>query len=112
MVLVVNNPPANAGDVRDLGSKFWVGKIPWRRAWQPTPVFLSGESHGQRSLEGYSTRGHKESETTEATLHALTLIGFCTSKRWRVIVPVFEFYVDGVTVYAFFCVWLLSLGIL
>ena len=32
----------------------WVGKIPWRRAWQPTPVFLPGESHGQRSLEGYS----------------------------------------------------------
>ena len=30
-----------------------VGKIPWRRAWQPTPVFLPGESHGQRSLEGY-----------------------------------------------------------
>ena len=32
----------------------WVGKIPWRRAWQPTPVFLPGESHGQRSLAGYS----------------------------------------------------------
>jgi len=32
----------------------WVEKIPWRRAWQPTPVFLSGESHGQRSLAGYS----------------------------------------------------------
>ena len=32
----------------------WVGKIPWRRPWQPTPVFLSGESHGQRSLAGYS----------------------------------------------------------
>ena len=31
----------------------WVGKIPWRRAWQPTPVFLPGESHGQRSLAGY-----------------------------------------------------------
>ena len=34
----------------------WVGKIPWRRAWQPTPVFLPGESHGQRSLVGYSAR--------------------------------------------------------
>ena len=32
----------------------WVGKIPWRRAWQPTPVFLPGESHGQKSLKGYS----------------------------------------------------------
>ena len=38
----------------------WVGKIPWRRAWQPTPVSLPGESHGQRSLEGYSPQGCKE----------------------------------------------------
>ena len=37
----------------------WVGKIPWRRAWQPTPVFPHGESHGQRSLAGYSPWGHK-----------------------------------------------------
>ena len=43
----------------------WVGKIPWRRAWQPTPVFLPGESHGQRSLEGCSPQGHKESDTTK-----------------------------------------------
>ena len=43
----------------------WVGKIPWTRAWQPTPVFLPGESHGQRSLAGYSPWGHKESDTTE-----------------------------------------------
>ena len=37
----------------------WVGTLPWRRAWQPTPVFLPGESHGRRSLVGYSPRGHK-----------------------------------------------------
>ena len=42
-----------------------VGKIPWRRAWQPTPVFLPRESHGQR-LVGYSAWGHKESDMTEA----------------------------------------------
>ena len=42
----------------------WVRKIAWRRAWQPTPVFLPGESHGERSLAGYSPRGHKESDTT------------------------------------------------
>ena len=35
----------------------WVGKIPWRREWQPTPVFLPGESHGQRSLVGYNPWG-------------------------------------------------------
>ena len=42
----------------------WVEKIPWRRAWQPTPVFLPGESHGQSSLAGYSPWDHKESDTT------------------------------------------------
>ena len=45
----------------------WVGKIPWRRAWQPTPVFLPGEFHGQRNLAGYSPWGHKESDTSETT---------------------------------------------
>ena len=43
----------------------WVGKIPWRRKWQPMPVFLPGESHGQRSLVGYSPWGYKVSDTTE-----------------------------------------------
>ena len=43
----------------------WVGKTPWRRKWQPTPVFLPGESHGLRSLVGYSPWGCKESDTTE-----------------------------------------------
>ena len=43
----------------------WVGKILWRRKWQPTPVFLPGESHGGRSLVGYSPRGCKKSDTTE-----------------------------------------------
>ena len=38
----------------------WVGKIPWKWAWQPTPVLLTRESHGQRSLVGYSPQGHKE----------------------------------------------------
>ena len=43
----------------------WVGKIPWRRKWQTTPVLLPGESHGQRSLTGYSPLGCKESDVTE-----------------------------------------------
>ena len=43
----------------------WVGKIPWRKKWQPTPVFLPGEFHGQRSLSGYSPRDRKESDMTE-----------------------------------------------
>ena len=49
---MVKNPPANAGDMR-LGFDPWVGKIPWRKAWQFTAVFLPGESYGQRSLAGY-----------------------------------------------------------
>ena len=43
----------------------WVGKIPWRRRWQPTPVLLPRKSHGQRNLVGYSPWGLKESDTTE-----------------------------------------------
>ena len=43
----------------------WDGKIPWRRKWQFTSVFLSGKSHGQRSLGGYSPWEHKESDKTE-----------------------------------------------
>ena len=52
-------------NVGDLGSI--PGKIPWRRKWQPTPVFLPGKSHGQRSLLGYSLWCPKESDTTDPT---------------------------------------------
>ena len=53
-----------------------VGKIPWRRKWQPTPVFLPGKSQGQRSLADYCPWGHKESDTTER-LHFLF--------NWRIV---------------------------
>ena len=53
MVLVIKNMCVNVGPKRH-GFDPWVRKIPWRREWQPTPVFLPGESHGQRSLVGYS----------------------------------------------------------
>ena len=53
----------NAGDPGCL----WVGKIPWRRKWQPTPVFLSEKSHGQRSLAGYNPWGHKRVRHNLAT---------------------------------------------
>ena len=49
----------------DAGFSPWVGKISWRRKWQPTPVFLPGKFHGRRSLVGYSPWGRKESKTTE-----------------------------------------------
>ena len=56
---MIKNLPANAGNVRDMGLTkghgfdAWVRKILWRKKWQPTPGFLPGESHGQRSLAGY-----------------------------------------------------------
>ena len=50
---------------RRRGFEPWVGKMPRRRAWPPTPVLLPGESHGQRSLAGYSPWGRRESDTTE-----------------------------------------------
>ena len=50
---------------RRPGFNPWLRKIPWRREWLPTPVFLPGEFHGQRSLVGYSLWGHKESDRTE-----------------------------------------------
>ena len=67
LALVIENLPANADHVEGRGFDPWVGKIPWRRAWHstPTPVFLPEESHGQRSLVGYSPWGRKELDTTE-----------------------------------------------
>ena len=69
-----------------LGRKdSWVGKIPWRRAWQPTPVFLLGEFHGQRSLAGYSPWSRKDSDTTgQLTVSlSLSLLRFLSLKDSR-----------------------------
>ena len=53
----------------------WVGKIPWRRKWLPTAVFLPGKPHGQRSLISYSPWVHKELDTTKVTQHSTVLLG-------------------------------------
>ena len=62
----------------------WVGKIPWRKAQQPTPVFLPGESHGQRSLAGYSPQDHTELDMAEVIqhicMHPLFIKSSCTLK--------------------------------
>ena len=47
----------------------WVRKIPWRRAWLPTPIFLPGKSHGQRRLAGHSPQGRKKLDLTATTEH-------------------------------------------
>ena len=64
VVLVVKNLPASS---REPDSISLGGKIPWRKKWQPTPVFLPGKSHGQRSLVGYSPWGRRELDRTEYT---------------------------------------------
>ena len=55
----------SAGQCRRWGLEPWFGKIPWRRKWQPTPAFLRGESHGQRSVAGYSPWGCTALDTPE-----------------------------------------------
>ena len=63
----------------------WVGKIPWRREWHPTPVFLPGEFHEQRSLVGYSPWGLRESDTTERltlTFIVLVVLGIYFNHVW------------------------------
>ena len=99
---MVKNLPASAGDVWD-GFDPWVGKIPWKRAWQPTQVFLSGESHRQRSLVGYIPQGCKESDTTEVTVctHA------CISETTK-----FCSVLSGQNILSVFVVCVLSLSVL
>ena len=70
MALVVKNPPAGAGAIESYGFDPWVGKIPWRRAWQPTLVFLPGESMDRGAWQGPWCR--KESDTAEQLTHIHT----------------------------------------
>ena len=55
---LVKNPPTK----QECWFNPWFGKIPWRRKWQPIPVFLPGKSHGQQGLAGYDPWGHKKSD--------------------------------------------------
>ena len=62
----------------------WVWKIPWRRKWQPIPVFLLGKFHRQRRLAGYSPRNSKESDRTEQltlSLFHLHKLGKCFMEK-------------------------------
>ena len=73
VVQMVKNLPV----MQETGFDPWFGKIPWRREWQPTPVFLPGEFHRQRSLMGYSPWGCKEPDTTEPLTFSLFVYSFC-----------------------------------
>ena len=70
LVAVLLNKERMCLQCRRPGFDLWVGKIPWRREWLPTPGFLPEEFHGQRRLAGYSPWGRRESDTTEG----LTLV--------------------------------------
>ena len=70
---------------RRLGFNSWVGKIPWKRKWQPTPVFLPGKSHGQRSLVGYSPWGCKRVWHNLATEQQQSI---CTISHPNFLLPV------------------------
>ena len=67
----VRNPPATE-EIQESSFDPWVGKIPGGGKWQPTPVLVPEQSHGQRSLAGDSPWGRTESDTAEATEHAHT----------------------------------------
>ena len=75
----VSDSKESARKAGDPGSVPELGRFPQRKAWQPTPVFLPGESHGQRSLVGYGPQGRKESGTTEVTNTTYT---YCTVSRF------------------------------
>jgi len=69
VALVVKNPPANAGDIRDAGSSPGSGRSPGGEHGN-TSLFLPGEFHEQSNLSGYGPRGYKELDTAKATWHA------------------------------------------
>jgi len=72
VALVIKNLPVNAGDIKKHKFDPWVGKIPWRRKWQSTPVFLPGKSHGQRGLAGYIVHRVTKSQTQQKQLSTST----------------------------------------
>ena len=80
----------------------WVRKNPWRRKWQPTPIFLPGKFHGQRSMAAYSLWGCKESDRTEharAHTHTHTIalqccVSFCHIMKWISYICIFVFILN------------------
>ena len=80
--------PGGSDDKESLynaGGEFdpWVGKNPWRTTWQPTPVFLPGESHGKRGVAGCSPWGRKEWDTAEQLPRQQDAVGLCGRRRWE-----------------------------
>ena len=68
VAIVIKNPPAREVDKRP-GFDSWAGKIPWRRKWQLSPIFLPGKLHREKSLAGCSSWGFRASDKSEVTQH-------------------------------------------
>ena len=75
----------------------WVGKMPWRRRWQPSPAFLPGESHGQRSLAGYSLWVRKELDVTERLSTQAGSLRLNSTVRFKVAAQLSALNVDAFT---------------
>ena len=79
--------------MQETGFDPWAGKIPWRREWLPTPVFLPGEFHGEVSLVGYSPWGRKESDMTDSHF-TFTLFSSCVALSEELTTCYIHFSVD------------------
>ena len=105
-------PSGFPGDAMRCRFDPWVRKIPWRRAWQPTPVFLPGESHGQRSLAGYSPWGHTESDMTQrlsssSSSYRTSILGHCHLTTVLLsLLPILLFFFFNITVNVLIYFWL------
>ena len=88
--------------MRETQVQPWVGKIPWRRKWQSTPILLLGKSHGQRSLVGYSPWGCKESDTTERLHFTLECIyGYGYTVHCTVYIVYICLCIHGIHIYLY-----------
>ena len=83
---MVKNPPAKQEGRFDP----WVRKIPWSRRWPPTPVFMTGKPHGERSVVGYSPQGCKDSDMTEHVRRQRFLTMTLTSYRKKMYIQEFK----------------------
>ena len=91
--------------IQETWVRSWVRKIPWRKEWHPTPVFLPGESNGQRSLASYSPWGHKESDTTEQLTHTHNSHPFVLKVLYPLGLPWFWLTIHLPIKGAQFCPW-------
>ena len=105
---MVKRPPATAEDNRRFGFDPWVGRIPWRRKWQLSPVFLPEKCHGQRSLVGSSPRRHRVRRPhAYFSSFAFPLLVYCHDVRYLIYSSAL-LSKDSFLIFSFFNVWILA----